>query len=225
MKASVVLDYINRNEIEILKGMAKEEIFQESLKGNGDARKRYTAMKKYFTYCGNANMIATQYPKTGIEYMGEIYNSFVDGCSVVFTKESVGEIKTFDQYNEEHNKVANYLNVIPFFDTSCHVRLGEIDFNTAIAEAKTKGYKLTKKEALSNNFFFKIKDGFFRIALADYTFGVINNGDPMETFYLDWKSQLIVKNELGIAIILPTNVPDAVRNGDYTGVTVIEVDV
>ena len=50
MKNTVILEMINNGEIEELKNLLQDEIYNDSLKGNGTAKKRYAAMKRYFKY-------------------------------------------------------------------------------------------------------------------------------------------------------------------------------
>ena len=46
MQNTKVLEMINNGQIEELKALLQDEIFTDSLKGNGNAKKRYSAMKK-----------------------------------------------------------------------------------------------------------------------------------------------------------------------------------
>ena len=48
MQNTKVLEMINNGQIEELKALLQDEIFADSLKGNGNAKKRYSAMKRYF---------------------------------------------------------------------------------------------------------------------------------------------------------------------------------
>lgn len=61
---------LNDGKIEDLKKTLQDEIYQESLKGKPNAKKRYTAMKKYFGYY-NSGREAMQKPCV-IEFEGEI---------------------------------------------------------------------------------------------------------------------------------------------------------
>ena len=58
MQNTKVLEMLNNGQIEEFKALLQDEIFTDSLKGNGNAKKRYSAMKKYFTYTkGNGNKV------------------------------------------------------------------------------------------------------------------------------------------------------------------------
>lgn len=70
MRNVKVLEMLNDGKVEDLKKMLQDEIHQESLKGKPNAKKRYTAMKKYFSYYGSGRE-AMQKPCV-IEFEGEI---------------------------------------------------------------------------------------------------------------------------------------------------------
>ena len=57
MKSSIVLELLEQNRIEELKAKLQDEIFTESLKTKPDAKKRYSAMKKYFTLADSSREI------------------------------------------------------------------------------------------------------------------------------------------------------------------------
>ncbi|MBC5688163.1 hypothetical protein H8S37_04345 [Mediterraneibacter sp. NSJ-55] len=52
MEKTKILEMLNNGRIEELKREIQDEIFQDELKklGGADAKKRYTAMKRYFKY-------------------------------------------------------------------------------------------------------------------------------------------------------------------------------
>ena len=95
MQNTKVLEMINNGQIEELKALLQDEIFADSLKGNGNAKKRYSAMKRYFKYSDNTNK-ALNLPCKDIEVSGNTYNSFVDGYTLVLTTESIGEMESYD---------------------------------------------------------------------------------------------------------------------------------
>lgn len=112
MKNTKVLELLNNGEIEELKALLKKEIYEDNLKGNGNAMKRYSAMKRYFKYKDKNRNLAFNLPCKNIEVNGKIYNSFIDGYSFVLTSESIGEIEAYD----------NSKNAYPNIDTM-------VDFN------------------------------------------------------------------------------------------------
>ena len=54
MRSVKVLEMLNEGKIDELKNKLQDEIYTDSLKGKPTAKKRYTAMKKYFSYTNNA---------------------------------------------------------------------------------------------------------------------------------------------------------------------------
>ena len=62
MKNTKVLELLNNGKIEELKRMLQDEIYQDSLKNNGNAKKRYMAMKRYFKYSRKNNSLGMKMP-------------------------------------------------------------------------------------------------------------------------------------------------------------------
>ena len=89
MKNTKVLEMLNDGKIEELKALLQDEIYTEGLKGNGNAKKRYSAMKKYFTYTKHKNP-ALNMPCI-VDYDGGEYTSFINSYSFALTKEKVDE--------------------------------------------------------------------------------------------------------------------------------------
>ena len=54
MRSVKVLEMLNEGKIDELKNKLQDEIYTDSLKGKPTAKKRYAAMKKYFSYTNNA---------------------------------------------------------------------------------------------------------------------------------------------------------------------------
>lgn len=201
MKNTVILEMINNGEIEELKRLLQDEIYNDSLKGNGTAKKRYAAMKRYFKYPMQNNP-SLQMPCKDITVHGEIYNSFVDGYTLVLTTESIGEMESYD------NSKNTYFKMDSMVDFSLAKSTEEMDLNTILAEAKAKGYKYKKTEiGIGKDFqyVFKYKDGYFKVGLLDQAFSIINDGEKAEVYYTGSKSLLLIKTSIGIAGILPFN--------------------
>lgn len=57
MRSEKILEMLDNGKIEDLKAALQDEIYTESLKKKPDAKKRYSAMKKYFTYCDSGREI------------------------------------------------------------------------------------------------------------------------------------------------------------------------
>lgn len=201
MKNTKVLEMINNGQIEELKALLQDEIFTDSLKGNGNAKKRYSAMKRYFKYPDSTNK-ALNLPCKDIEVIGNTYNSFVNGYTLVLTTESIGEMESYDNTNGSYFKLAGMLSL------SDAKSIDVFDVNTIIAEAKTKGYKYKKSEVGQHQDFqycFKYKEGYFKVGLLDQAFSIIDDGKEAEVYYNGAKGLLFIKTSIGIAGILPFN--------------------
>ena len=201
MQNTKVLEMINNGQIEELKTLLQDEIFTDSLKGNGNAKKRYSAMKRYFKYSDNTNK-ALKLPCKDIEVSGNTYNSFVDGYTLVLTTESIGEMESYDNTSGSYLKIASMLNL------SDAKSIDNFDVNTILAEAKAKGYKYKKSEIGQHHDFqycFKYKDGYFKVGLLDKAFSIIDDGKEAEVYYNGAKGLLFIKTSIGIAGILPFN--------------------
>lgn len=202
MQNTKVLEMINNGQIEELKELLRDEIFADSLKGNGNAKKRYSAMKRYFKFPDSTNE-ALNLPCKDIEVLGSTYNSFVNGYTIALTTESIGAMGSYDNVNGSYFKVASML------DLSNAKSVDSFDVNTILAEAKTKGYKYKKSEVGQHQDFqycFKYKEGYFKVGLLDQAFSIIDDGKEAEVYYNGEKGLLFIKTSIGIAGILPFNV-------------------
>ena len=217
MKNTKVLEMINNGQIEELKALLQDEIFADSLKGNGNAKKRYSAMKKYFTYTkGNGNK-ALEKPCV-IDFEGQKHTSFINGYSIALTTETSGEMELYGDYD-------SYLKVDKMVTYDGTKR--EIDFTRVLAEAKSKGYKIKKSEVeAGDNFKYVMHyDGaYYKIGLLDATYSIIDNGEKAEVYHQDGKktSPIVIKNDIGVAVVLPINYN--AENFQNDGKIVIEVE-
>lgn len=192
MKSSRVLEMLHQNRIDELKAELQDEIFTESLKGKPNAKKRYAAMKRYLKTISESRPILTK--PCEVEFEGEKYNSFTNSYSLVLTKETCGEIPMCDEPER-------YPDVARLIVTGGEE--GKIDFNRVLAEAKSKGYKYSKNAIHSNEYLMRYKDGYFRMALVDITYGIIDEGEKTTVYFNGKLRPLTIQNDLGIGIILP----------------------
>lgn len=95
MRSIKALELLNAGRINELRAALEDEVYQESLKRNPSAKRRYSAMKKYFTYSDNPREIC-QHPAR-IEFQGKEYASFTNSYSLVLTTEPIGEIELLDE--------------------------------------------------------------------------------------------------------------------------------
>lgn len=213
MQSVKVLKMIDEGRLEELKVMLQDEIYQDELKKKPGAKQRYTAMKKYFGYT-NIARVACQKPMT-IEFEGKTVTSFCNSYSLAFTSESPGEIELFTEDDGNYPDVARLVkrNGAP----------KEIDLDTVFAEAKSKGYKLTKSEVNGGQYLMRYNEAYFRLGLVHATYSIIADGKNV-TAYHDGKntSSLTIENDLGLCLILPIKCEAAFI--EENNITVINVN-
>lgn len=195
MRNVKVLEMLNDGKIEELKSMLQDEIYQESLKAKPDAKKRYMAMKKYFTYCDSVREVLQK--PCEVEVDGQKYISFCNNYSLVLTKESTGEIKLFDTSKGNYPDISRLVRY--------NGNVSEIDISRVFAEAKSKGYKLKKAE-LGYNYQYVMKyDGsYFKIGLLDATYGIIDDGKEARVYHVEGPNNpLTITTDIGVAYIMP----------------------
>lgn len=211
MRSSKILEMIESGKIEDLKAQLQDEIFEETLKRKPNAKKRYTAMKKYFTYVSSVRDALTK--PCVIEFQDKEYTSFTNSYSLVLTKESCGEIEMFDNCNGAYPDVTRFIDFGGVEQT--------LDFNKIFAEAKSKGYKLKKSEVTGNGYLMLYEGTYYRLGLIDASYGIINDGEKASVFHVpgDYKSRLVINNSLGVCLIMPVNYEPS----PYDTTTIIEV--
>ena len=204
MKSSKVLEMLIKGYIEELKAELKDEIYKESLKSTPNAKKRYTAMKKYFTYVTSVREACSKPAK--VEFEGQEYTSFCNSYSLVLTTESCGEMAMFDPDKGNYPDVTRLIR----FDGE----EDKIDISDVIARAKAQGYKLKRDTVMNNQFLMKYKGNYFRIGLVDSTFGVIDDGNEA-TIYCEPVSNrpITITNDLGICVIMPVRIDGELEDG------------
>lgn len=214
MRASKVLDMLNKGMYDELELYLRDEIFTEALtrsKGN-DVKKRYAAMKKYFSYVVSSRK-ACQKP-CKVNYEGVVYTSFCNSYSLVLTSEQPGVMGLFDDSHD-----GTYPNTTRLInrDGMGH----EINFSKILAEAKSKGYRLKKSEVISNGYLLHYDGAYFRMGLLDISYSIINDGKDSTVYHKEGNSgsPITIVNELGYAVIMPVRLED----GPEEGCVVIEV--
>lgn len=201
MKNTKVLEMLNNGQIEELKALLQDEIFTESLKGNGNAKKRYAAMKRYFKYADkNNHNEALKKPCKEVVMPDGTYNSFVDGYTLVLTTEGIGEIEAYDTTKGTYFDVRKMINYPSEYEM--------VDVNKILAEAKSKNYAFKKSEigqGMDFQYCFKYKEGYFKVGLLDQAYSIIDDGEKAEVYYNGAKGLLFIKTSLGVCGILPFN--------------------
>lgn len=200
MRSVKVLEMLNNGKIDELKVSLRDEIYEESLKKNPDSKKRYTAMKKYFSYTNNYREVCNKPCK--IEFEDKEYTSFTNSLSLVLTTEDTGEIGLFNTENDTYPEVGRLIHL--------NGEKTEIDFNKILAEAKSKGYKLNKKEVGAGfEYLMRFNETYYKIGLIDISYGLINDGQPVTVYYqIDKRMPITIQNDIGIEVIMPIRIED-----------------
>lgn len=214
MKNTKILELLNNGEIEELKTLLQREIYEDSLRGNGNAKKRYSAMKRYFKYKDKNRNLSFNLPCKDIEVNGKNYNSFIDGYSFALTTESIGEIEAYDNSKKDYPHVEKMVD-FSSFDRST------LNIDEILAEARSKGYQYKKSEIGNNDskYFLHYKNAYFKIGLIDKAYSIIDDGKITTVYYRNEKCPLFIETSIGIATILP-----CISVGKITGLTLIEVN-
>ena len=200
MNSTKALEMIINGRIEDLKAELQDEIYTESLKSKSGAKKRYSAMKRYLKTISETREILTKPCAVNID--GVDYNSFCNTYSLALTKESCGEIAMCS----EPERYPDVSRLIPMDGEE-----GKIDLNKVLAEAKSKGYKYSKNAIHSNDYLMHYKGGYFRLALVDVTYGILDEGKEIDVLFNGKLRPITLKNDLGMAIVLPIR-----YDGDHT---------
>lgn len=205
MQNAKILEMLNSGKIEQLKVELQDEIYAESLKGKPNAKKRYNAMKRYLKTISESRPILTK--PCEIEFEGSKYNSFTNSFSLALTTEPCGELEMCD----EPDRYPDVSRLIPSGGEE-----GKIDFNKVLAEGKSKGYKYTKTAIHNNDFLMHYKEAYFRLALVDITYGILDDGQEAEVYYFGKHRPMVIKNDIGIGLVLPIR-----YDGDQPECTVV----
>lgn len=216
MRSAKVLEMLENGQIEELKAALRDDIYQESLKKKPNAKRRYSAMKKYSKYAGAIR--ETLQKPCEIEFEGEKYISFCNSYSLAFTTESIGEIELFD----EPERYPDVARLVSFTGEE-----RKLDIRKIIAEAKSLGYKVRKSEYFGNKYLLKYDGAYFRIILLDTTFSIIDDGEIPTVYHVkDSVRPMVIKNDLGVCMIMPVRYePEDVEDPSTDETTIIEVDI
>lgn len=95
MRNIKILEMLNDNKIEELKTELRDEIYTDSLKEIPTAKKRYIAMKKYFSYTNETREILQKPCKVIVN--GIDYTCFTNAKTLALTTENTGEIELLDK--------------------------------------------------------------------------------------------------------------------------------
>lgn len=215
MLNTLVLEMLNTGRIEELTKMLEDEIYEDSLKVKPGAKKRYSAMKKYFKY--HTSVRECLQKPCRVVFEDKDYISFTNTWSLCLTTEDCGEIELWDESNGKYPDVTRLIR----FDGIKK----KLNFREVIAEAKSKGYRLNKKEVDSRFTYLLLFDGtYYKIGLLDATYSIIDNGEIAMTYHPDGERMpLTIKNDIGMCMIMPVKYEDGV-DPEADGKIVIKVE-
>lgn len=215
MLNTLVLEMLNAGRIEELTKMLEDEIYEDSLKVKPGAKKRYSAMKKYFKY--HTSVRECLQKPCRVVFEDKDYISFTNTWSLCLTTEDCGEIELWDESNGKYPDVTRLIR----FDGIKK----KLNFREVIAEAKSKGYRLNKKEVDSRFTYLLLFDGtYYKIGLLDATYSIIDNGEIAMTYHPDGERMpLTIKNDIGMCMIMPVKYEDGV-DPEADGKIVIKVE-
>lgn len=198
MKNIKILEMINNRQIEDLKSLIQEEIYTKSLTEVPGAKNRYKAMQKYFKlYNNNSREFCTK--PAQVTYNGKLYTAFVNGYSIVLTTESAGNMELYKKHD--------YFDVESYINNNLYGDGKELNLNKIFAGAKSKGYKLLKKEFTEGKYFLHYENNYYKLALIDTAYSIINNGEKVIIYHSNRNvaKPIIIKNNIGIVLICPIN--------------------
>lgn len=181
-------------EIELRK-LLQDEIYEEALKNKSGAKQRYAAMKRYFSYHKSERKCLNK--PAAVKFEDKDYISFCNSWSLALTSESCGEIELFTEDDGIYPDVVRLIN----FDGIKK----KIDFHKVIAEAKSKGYRLSKTEVGRTFKYLMLYDeGYYKIGLLDASLSIIDDGEAAMTYHPDGaRSPLTIQTSLGICVVMP----------------------
>lgn len=200
MKNEKIIEMLHDGRLEELEKILQNEIYTSSLKNNGTAAKRYKAMERYFKNVKPNEQAFLRKPCRNVSVHEKNYNSFIDGYCIALTTEDIGNIEEYDNLGNTYFKVGKMIDFSRTTETK-NVNVSEI-----LALAKSKGYKYKKSEyKIGNNFQYvlKVNNAYVKIGLLDKAFSIIDDGNNAELYYTSSKSPIILKNDIGIALVLP----------------------
>lgn len=210
MKNEKILEMLNNGEIEELKKVISEEIYNNSLDKNSNAKSRYKAMKDFYKFPSNKTDTRLLKPcKKSIRK--QVYNCFLSPDILVCSKESTGNIELYNEKEEarkwfDPEKLININN----FEV-----VENIDFNDILSEAKSKGFKPIKQEIKYGEcakYYLHFRDAYYKIGLLNKGYSIIDGGKHQEVFYNGKVSPLYIYNSLGVVMLLPVRIDAALRD-------------
>ncbi|HJH91287.1 MAG TPA: hypothetical protein OIM52_17500 [Fusicatenibacter saccharivorans] len=200
MRNIKILEMLNDNKIEELKTELRDEIYMDSLKEIPTAKKRYIAMKKYFSYTNETREILQKPCKVIVN--GIDYTCFTNAKTLALTTENTGEIELLDKA-----KIA-YPDINKFITFAGIKR--KINFSKKFAIAKSRGYIPLKRDITNPELSYLLEyDGsYYNLTLVDITYRIIEDCDTALTYHLEGpRNPITIQTGVGICMIMPCIIP------------------
>lgn len=201
MNNTKILEMLENGQIEDLKMAIKQEVYTDSLKGKSGAKERYKAMQRFVKYNADNVREEIRLPK---EIDGKFY--FTNGNCLIETLENVGgDVENKNKYSY----------------------CSEFNVQEILAKAKSEGYKFTKKALNDLNtadkpFICKIHNSYYNLALLEYAYNIIADGEAARVIYSDnWRYGILLETSVGRAYILPIRYEKTYKDNEV----IIEVKI
>lgn len=220
MKNEKNLEMLNNGEIEELKKVISEEIYNNSLDKNSNAKSRYKAMKDFYKFPSN-NTDSRFLKPCKKSVRRQFYNCFLSCDILVCTKESTGNIELYNEKEEREE----WFNVENLINTNDHEIISNIDFNDILSEAKSKGFKPLKQEIQYGEcakYYLHFRNAYYKIGLLNKGYSIIESGSHQKVFYRGNKEPLFIYNSLGIVMLLPVRIDVALKDSKDKNFVYIE---
>ena len=202
MRSSKILEMINQGCIEELKAELRDEIYSEALKNKPGAKKRYSAMKKYFGYVDSAREFCKK--PCIIEFEGKPHTSFCNSYSLVLTTEPCGEIELFT----DKTHYPDVKRLVKYDGYEGTMNLGPI-----LAEAHSLGYKLKKAEVGPKyKYLLHFNETYFKVGLLESAFNIIDDGSDVTLYHSNKNRSLVIQNDIGVCVIMPIRIEELDEN-------------
>lgn len=199
MKNTKILEMINNGQIAALKSEIQDEIYRDILGDIPNAKKRYSAMKRYLKF-NRTPLDKLQHP-CRMAYNGDFYTAFCNTLSFVLTTEASGTLALTDDDKFFHD----LSSIIKFTDYS-----GQFNYTRMLADAKSDGYilKLSAIKYSSGYFpyyYVRHGDGYFTLGLIDVSYAIINDGKNCRVYHdkSNRRAPMILKNDVGMCAMMP----------------------
>ena len=200
MDALKVLSLLEQDKVKEAKDYLREIVFLNQK--TPSEKSRYSAMKRYIKYATmHSPLKLPSYPNS-LELGDVLYHVFISSPGIVFTKEDIGEIKSWNDVEHFESYPTDLITELFNLEKANGKK---VDLSSVILEAKTKGYKLVKQEISDYRFLFKTEsNSLYKLTNIDLAYSIIEDG-TLPTLYTSVYNNnevLIIETSIGYACLL-----------------------